>query len=206
MLELAPAGLQELFSTRVVDVQQFADNIWLVKTAWGRQSVVVRCPRCGRLGRLTVRKWRITGPVLRVVHGFGDVCSVPRLGDEYDVLVAAWRRGQLPREAQDLFAAEVRDIVKSRVNGTKFWVVKLSSGSVSVVAYCPKCGELGRIVRSGRKKHKICFYFLHRPYTVLRGGLRGGCRIGPCHPDFELVHEIWSEAQRIIAEWRERRC
>jgi len=70
MLELAPAGLQELFSTRVVDVQQFADNIWLVKTAWGRQSVVVRCPRCGRLGRLTVRKWRITGPVLRVVHGF----------------------------------------------------------------------------------------------------------------------------------------
>jgi len=208
MTEQIPSELRKLFSMDIADVQKFAEDIWIVRTAWGRRSVVVRCPRCGRLGRLTVCKWRsvTTEPVLRVVHGFGDGCNVPRLGDEYDLLLAAWQRGQLPREAHDLFTAEVRDVVRGRVNKTKFWVVKLSCGGVSVVARCPKCGRLGRIVRSGKNKHRICFYFFHRPMSATNGSKYRACRVGPCHESFELVHDIWTEAQKIIAKWRERRC
>lgn len=55
-----------------------------------RESIFVKCPRCGRIGTLRVVKRSMTGNVYAVAHGRG-VCKFGPFSREYDYLDEVYR-------------------------------------------------------------------------------------------------------------------
>ncbi|WP_456478152.1 hypothetical protein [Geoglobus ahangari] len=54
----------------------------------GRTMIIVRCPRCGNPGHLTVHKRTISGPKFKIVHKNGRkaTCSIGSTAEGYDEL------------------------------------------------------------------------------------------------------------------------
>lgn len=86
--------IKNLFSGSITKIQQIADDAYIV-TVGSHQSIVVRCPYCNRLGRLTVRKWHKVAdrPSFRLVHEkrSNKGCNIPVLSDEYEAILRLWK-------------------------------------------------------------------------------------------------------------------
>jgi len=100
------------------------------------------------------------------------------------------------REIEELFGTEIVAVKQRSVDGFTFWLVKLRSGTISIVVRCPRCGQLGRLVKGG-KRNQVHFYIFHRPWTdVKRDRRKLGCRFGRCSQAFEILERVYESVRK----------